>query len=49
MESKKGNIDAARELFKRAILVDSKSMDAIRAYQVKAFLDDRCCRGCWLR
>jgi hypothetical protein len=34
MEWKEGNLAAARELFQRAVSVESKSMDAVRAFQV---------------
>jgi len=34
MEWKEGNLAAARELFQRAVSVDSKTMDAVRAFQV---------------
>jgi Tfp pilus assembly protein PilF len=41
MEWKEGNLAAARELFQRAVSVDSKTMDAVRAFQAWGILEER--------
>lgn len=38
VECKEGKVDVARELFQRAISVDSRTLDAVRAFQVLFWL-----------